>query len=85
MFDLMKALSFTARIYKVGINPCVDAPSEAGKIFQRRGFIPVAGSVNRESYRATLVPQGGACIVFISTEKSEKPRELMSVAWSGFS
>jgi Bacteriocin-protection, YdeI or OmpD-Associated/Domain of unknown function (DUF1905) len=59
MFDLMKALSFTARIYKVGINPCVDAPSEAGKIFQRRGFIPVAGSVNRESYRATLVPQGG--------------------------
>jgi Bacteriocin-protection, YdeI or OmpD-Associated/Domain of unknown function (DUF1905) len=54
----MKALSFTARIYKVGINPCVDAPPEAGQIFKKRGFIPIAGLINGESYRATLVPQG---------------------------
>lgn len=55
----MKALSFTARVYKVGINPCVDAPPETGKVFQRRGFIPIAGLVNGEAYRATLVPRGG--------------------------
>jgi Bacteriocin-protection, YdeI or OmpD-Associated/Domain of unknown function (DUF1905) len=55
----MKTLSFTARIYKVGINPCVDAPAEAEKIFQRCGFVPVVGSINGESYRATLVPRGG--------------------------
>lgn len=55
----MKALSFTARVYKVGINPCVDAPSETGEVFQRRGFIPIAGLVNGEAYRATLVPRGG--------------------------
>jgi len=55
----MKALSFTARIYKSGINPCVDAPPEAGQIFQKRGFIPIAGLINGESYRATLVPRGG--------------------------
>ena len=55
----MKALSFTARIYKVGINPCVDAPAETYAVFQHRGFIPVEGSVNGESYRATLVPLGG--------------------------
>ena len=55
----VKALSFTARIYKVGINPCVDAPPETHVVFQRRGFIPVGGgSVNGESYRATLVPFG---------------------------
>jgi Bacteriocin-protection, YdeI or OmpD-Associated/Domain of unknown function (DUF1905) len=55
----MKALSFTARIYKLGINPCVDAPPEAGQVFQKRGFIPIAGLVNGEAYRATLVPRGG--------------------------
>jgi hypothetical protein len=55
----VKALSFTARICKAGINPCVDAPPETYAVFQRRGFIPVEGSVNGESYRATLVPLGG--------------------------
>lgn len=55
----MKALSFTASVYKIGNNPCVDAPSQAGNILQRCGFIPVAGSINGESYRATLVPRGG--------------------------
>jgi hypothetical protein len=56
----MKAqLSFTARVYKNGINPCVDAPLETREIFQQRGFIPVLGFVNGKSYRATLVPRGG--------------------------
>jgi bacteriocin resistance YdeI/OmpD-like protein/uncharacterized protein DUF1905 len=54
----MKALSFTARIYKLGINPCVDVPEEAAHFFKRRGFVPVVGLVNGKTYRATLVPRG---------------------------
>jgi Bacteriocin-protection, YdeI or OmpD-Associated/Domain of unknown function (DUF1905) len=54
----MKALSFTARIYKLGINPCVDVPAEAARFFERRGFVPIVGLVNGKPYRATLVPRG---------------------------
>ena len=54
----MKALSFTAKIYKLGINPCVDVPAEAAHFFKRRGFVPIVGLVNGKPYRATLVPRG---------------------------
>jgi len=54
----MKALSFTARIYKLGINPCVDVPAEAAHFFGRRGFVPIVGLVDGKTYRATLVPRG---------------------------
>ncbi len=67
----MKALSFTARVYKVGINPYVDAPPETGKVFQRCGFIPIAGLVNGEAYRATLGPRGGGL-------HNPKPKEAFS-------
>jgi hypothetical protein len=77
----MKALSFTARVYKVGINPCVDAPPEAGRIFERRGFIPIAGLVNGESYRATLVPRGGGRHrLYLNGEIMPMPAEL-AVKW----
>src|ERR1700731_303241 len=68
----MKALSFTARIYKVGINPCVDAPPKTGEIFQRRGFIPIAGLINGEGYRATLVPGGGGLHRLYLNKKIQK-------------
>jgi hypothetical protein len=54
----MKAFSFTARIYKLGINPCVDVPAEAAHFYKRRGFVPIIGLVNGKPYRATLVPRG---------------------------
>ena len=54
----MKTLSFTARIYKLGINPCVDVPAEAAHYFKRRGFVPIIGLVDGKTYRATLVPRG---------------------------
>lgn len=54
----MKVLSFTARIYKLGINPCVDVPAEAANFFKRRGFVPIVGLVDGKTYRATLVPRG---------------------------
>ncbi len=33
--------TFSARIYKLGINPCVDVPRSVSRTFSRKGFIPV--------------------------------------------
>lgn len=50
---------FWAEIYKVGINPCVDVPQEVSEAFGKRGYVPVAGTLNGHQIRATLVPKGG--------------------------
>lgn len=50
---------FTARIYKQGINPCVDGPAEVSQAFGRRGHIPVTGTLNGHPITATLVSKGG--------------------------
>lgn len=50
---------FRAEIYKVGINPCVDVPKEISEAFAKRGYVPVAGTLNGHQIRATLVPKGG--------------------------
>ena len=41
--------TFSAAIYKTGINPCVDVPLRVTRAFGRRGYVRV---------RATLVPVG---------------------------
>lgn len=53
------AQRFSAKIYKVGINPCVDVPKRVSLGFGRRGYVPVAGTINAHPIRATLVPTGG--------------------------
>ena len=53
------AEQFSARIYKLGINPCVDVPQEVSQAFAKRGYIPVRGKLNGFPIRATLVPMGG--------------------------
>lgn len=50
---------FTARIHKVGINPCVDVPARISKAYGRRGYVPVNVTLGGEIFRATLVPVGG--------------------------
>ncbi len=50
---------FSARVYKLGINPCVDVPEEASQAFAKSGYIPVQGTLNGSPIRATLVPMGG--------------------------
>jgi len=51
---------FTARIYKVGINPCVDVPARVSRAFApRSGYVPVEGDLEGFPIRATLVPVGG--------------------------
>jgi hypothetical protein len=61
------ALSFRAKIYKVGINPLVDVPREVSLALGKRGFVSVKGALNGYPYRATLVPKGkGAHVLHIN-------------------
>lgn len=49
--------SFTATIYKVGINPCVPVPAEITmKMKATKGYIPVKGKIKDHSFTQTLVP-----------------------------
>ena len=48
---------FTATIYKVGINPCVDVPLRiTAKMTATKGYIPVKGKIKTHSFTQTLVP-----------------------------
>ncbi|MFQ5890917.1 MAG: YdeI/OmpD-associated family protein [Gemmatimonadota bacterium] len=49
---------FSSRIYKLGINPCVDVPKRVSNAFGLRGYVPVEGTMNGHRIRATLVPKG---------------------------
>jgi hypothetical protein len=49
---------FTAVIFKVGVNPCVDVPLKVSRAFNKRGFIPIKGKLNGKSLIANLVPIG---------------------------
>jgi hypothetical protein len=49
--------SFTATIYKVGINPCVPVPGRiTDKMLPTKGYIPVKGKINGHAFVQTLVP-----------------------------
>jgi hypothetical protein len=49
--------SFTATIYKTGINPCVAVPSRiTKKMTPVKGYILVKGTINEHSFVQTLVP-----------------------------
>jgi hypothetical protein len=50
-------MKFTAKIYKVGINPCVDVPRKiTAKLSAVRGQIKVVGKINGFDFKATLMP-----------------------------
>ena len=49
--------TFRAKIYKVGINPCVDVPRKiTGMMTPLRGYIPVKGNIKDFPFEQTLVP-----------------------------
>ncbi|MFQ6001796.1 MAG: YdeI/OmpD-associated family protein [Anaerolineae bacterium] len=54
-----KPLPFRARIYKVGINRCVDVPERVSSSLGQDTHVPVKGWVEGEPMRSTLVPRGG--------------------------
>ncbi len=50
-------MTFSATIYIVGINPCVDVPEwVSGTLQKKPGFIPVKGTVNVHKFIGNLVP-----------------------------
>ena len=49
--------TFEAKIYKVGINPCVDVPFRiTGKMKASKGYIRVKGKIKDHPFEQTLVP-----------------------------
>jgi hypothetical protein len=68
----MKVQKFKAKIELIGINPFVFVPGKILKeIFSQsgkdKGAIPVRGSVNRKSYKQTLVKYSGDWRLYINT------------------
>ena len=48
--------SFEAKIYKVGINPCVDVPLRiTKKMIALKGYIPIKGKIKNHPFQQTLV------------------------------
>jgi hypothetical protein len=49
--------SFTATIYKIGINPYVSVPARVtGQLKAAKGYIPVKGKIESYAFLQTLVP-----------------------------
>jgi len=47
---------FSAKIYKTGINPCVDVPLKITATMKPlKGYIPIKGTINGFSFHQTLV------------------------------
>ena len=61
-------LTFIATIYKEGMNYVVDAPDSSKTYFQKSGYIPVRGIINKEDFKGTLIPR-------------EKNRHVLFVNW----
>jgi hypothetical protein len=67
------AQHFSAKVYKLGINPCVDVPQRVSQAFDQRGYVPVTGTLNGHVIRATLAPHRSPAegIRFGAPEKQE--------------
>ena len=50
---------FTARVYRIGIDYCVDVPGAVSEALGGETHIPVAGNAGGAPLRTTLVPRGG--------------------------
>lgn len=51
-------LTFTAKLDKVDINPCVAVPQKIARVFEVRGYIPVELDLLGTLFLANLVPLG---------------------------
>ena len=50
---------FSAPIYKVGMNYCVDVPAEASRALGGETHVTVAGKAAEVAFRTRLTPRGG--------------------------
>ena len=55
----MAAHRFRATLYVVGVNRCIDVPSEVSEALGGETHIRVKGRVGGEPYRSNLAPRGG--------------------------
>ncbi len=55
----MAVQHFRANLYSVGVNRCVDVPSEISEALGGAIHIRVKGNVGGEPYRSNLAPRGG--------------------------
>ena len=52
-----RTFRFKAKIYKVGINPCVKVPPRiTDKLVAVKGYISVKGTINKHAFHQTLTP-----------------------------
>ena len=58
MVQPKKARNFRAKIYKIGVNRCVDTPERVSRALGSEKYIPVKGHVEDMAIRSTLVPRG---------------------------
>lgn len=80
MIHKMKATAFSAVIELIGINPFVYLPDEVLQtVFKQAGKskspIPVAGTVNKQPYRQTLVKYAGEWRLYINLEMLSRSPE----------
>ncbi len=53
-----KPIGFSAEIYRVGMNFCVDVPPALTSQCQTRGYARVRGTLNGRALEVTLIPRG---------------------------
>lgn len=68
--------SFSSKIFKLGINPCVDVPKDVlDELFNRgartRGPIPVRGTLNGKKFKQTVVKYQGKWLLYLNTQMRE--------------
>ena len=61
-------VKFSATIKKKGINPYVGVPKKVSDSFNKSGYIPVSGRLNKTPIRANLVPTKDGYILYINGE-----------------
>lgn len=54
-----KTSSFTAAVYKVGINPTISVPEEVSEELGINGFSKIKGLINGKEFTTTLIPVAG--------------------------
>ncbi len=68
-----KALSFTAKVHKLGINPCVDIPEKiAAELLEQaskeKGSVLVRGDLNGDKFQTTAVKFRGKWRLYLNTD-----------------
>jgi len=65
--------SFTAAVYKVGINPTISVPEEIAEQLGLKGFAKIKGTINGTDFTTTLIPvERKPHRLYVNSELKEK-------------